>query len=57
MLMDNLVDFDMRHLLLENIKFCDNTFYKEIFVAFYVINYTFKVAKLNITIQYLRLKH
>ena len=30
---------------------------KEVFDSFYLINYAFKVAKLNITEQYLRLKH
>ena len=60
--MDNLVDFDMKvfdmhYLLFENIKFHEhNTFYK-VFASFYRINYVFKVAKLNITKQYLRWKH
>ena len=46
--------FDMCYLLLENMN---NTFYKEVFAAFYLINYAIKVAKLNFTKQYLRLKH
>ena len=44
MLMDNQVNFDTKvfdthYLLLENIKFCDTTrSYKEVFVAYYLIN-------------------
>ena len=61
MLMDNIVDFDteifdIHHLLLENSKFHDTKHSIKKFSAFYLINCTFKVAKLNITKQYLRPK-
>ena len=48
--MDNTVDFDKEvsdthYPLLENIKFCDNTFCKEVLASFYLINYVFKLLK------------
>ena len=61
--MGNLVDFDAEVFDTRYSYSClrtsrwHNTLYKKLFAAYYLINYAFKVAKLNIIKQYLKPMH